>query len=187
ELPPLFNEQAFQVSAYGFTSKLQEGDVIGGFYGYRALGVYARDEDAILRDDEGNIIYEADGINPKYMRYGSATGRQFAGGDMIYEDVNKDGVINELDHVQIGDANPLFYGGWNNTFNYKNWVLTVNFQYQSGNHIINATRIQMEQMRYSHNQSRSIMARWRRQGDVTDIPRAQPDNSWNAVASTRWV
>src|SRR5690606_23633038 len=65
--------------------------------------------------------------------------------------------------------------------------LTVNFQYQSGNHIINATRIQMEQMRYSHNQSRSIMARWRRQGDVTDIPRAQPDNSWNAVASTRWV
>jgi len=187
ELPPLFNEQAFQVSAYGFTSKLQEGDVIGGFYGYRALGVYARDEDAILRDDEGNIIYEADGITPKYMRYGSATGRQFAGGDMIYEDVNKDGVINELDRVQIGDANPLFYGGWNNTFNYKNWVLTVNFQYQSGNHIINATRIQMEQMRYSHNQSRSIMARWRRQGDVTDIPRAQPDNSWNAVASTRWV
>ncbi|WP_346237056.1 SusC/RagA family TonB-linked outer membrane protein [Niabella insulamsoli] len=187
ELPELFDANAFSVSQWGFTSKLQEGDVIGGFYGYNALGVYARDEDAMLRDEAGAIVYEADGITPKYMRFGSVTGRQLKGGDMIYDDVNGDGVINELDRVQIGDANPMFFGGWNNTFNYRNWVFTLNLQYQSGNDIINATRLSMERMQFAHNQSKSILARWRRQGDVTTIPRAQPDNSWNSAASTRWV
>ncbi|WP_018626569.1 SusC/RagA family TonB-linked outer membrane protein [Niabella aurantiaca] len=187
KLPELFDENAFSVSQWGFTSKLQEGDVIGGFYGYRALGVYSRDADAILRDDAGNIIYEADGTTPKYMRFGSVTGLQLKGGDMIYDDVNGDGVINELDRVQIGDANPLFFGGWNNTFNYKNWIFTVNLQYQTGNDVINATRLSMERMLYSHNQSRSILSRWRRQGDITDMPRAQPDNEHNSAASTRWV
>jgi len=186
-LPDQFNEDAFSTTRNGFSSKLQEGDVIGGFYAYRALGVYPTDADAILRGQDGNIIYEADGITPKYVRYGSNTGHQFKGGDMIYDDINGDGVINELDRVQIGDANPLFFGGWNNTLNYKNWALTVNFQYQYGNDVINGTRILMEQMAYSHNQSRSILARWRRQGDITDIPRAQPGADWNRVASSRWV
>ncbi|MEC3878978.1 SusC/RagA family TonB-linked outer membrane protein [Parapedobacter sp. 10938] len=186
-LPDQFNEEAFSATRNGFTSKLQEGDVIGGFYAYRALGVFPTDEAAILRGPDGDIIYEADGIMPKYLRYGSNTGHRFKGGDMIFDDVNGDGIINELDRVQIGDANPLFFGGWNNTMNYRKWVLTVNFQYQYGNDVINGTRIQMEQMAYSHNQSRSIMGRWRRQGDIADIPRAQPDGAWNRVASSRWV
>jgi TonB-linked outer membrane protein, SusC/RagA family len=186
-LPSQFDEDAFSATVSGFSSKLQPGDVIGGFYAYRALGVYATDADAILRAPDGNIIYEADGVTPKYMRYGSNTGHQFKGGDMIFDDINGDGIINQLDRVQIGDANPLFFGGWNNTVNYRNWALTVNFQYQYGNDVINGTRIQMEQMRYSHNQSRSLLARWRRQGDITDIPRALPDGEWNRVASSRWV
>ncbi len=187
ELPEQFDERAFSVTRNGFSSKLQRGDVIGAFYGYKALGVYPTDADAILKDPEGNIIYESDGITPKYMRFGSSTGHIFRGGDMIYDDVNGDGIINELDRIQIGNASPLFYGGWNNTFNLKNWALTVNFQYHVGNDVINGTRIQMEQMNYSHNQSQSILARWRRQGDITEMPRAQPDNTWNRAASSRWV
>src|SRR5690606_3728734 len=116
KLPDQFNAEAFSATRNGFSSKLQEGDVIGGFYAYRALGVYAVDADAELRDPQGNIIHEADGITPKYLRFGSTTGHQFRGGDMIYEDINGDGIINELDRVQIGDANPRFFGGWNNTF-----------------------------------------------------------------------
>src|SRR5690606_30822044 len=186
-LPDQFDEDAFSATVNGFSSKLQPGDVIGGFYAYRALGVYPTDADAVLRDPEGSIIYEADGETAKYMRYGSNTGHQFKGGDMIFEDINGDGIINQLDRVQIGDANPLFFGGWNNTLNYRNWALTVNFQYQYGNDVINGTRFEMERMAYSHNQSRSVLARWRRQGDITDMPRAQPDGEWNRVASSRWV
>lgn len=186
-LPANFAEEDFSTTSENFTSKLQEGDVIGGFYGYRALGVYATDADAILTDPSGNIIYEADGVTPKYMRYGSNTGHQFQGGDMRYDDVNGDGIINELDRVQIGNANPTFFGGWNNTFNFRNWTLTVNFQYQFGNDVINQTRFTMERMQYSHNQSRSVLNRWRKQGDITNIPRAQSNDNWNRIASTRWV
>lgn len=186
-LPENLDQDSFTATKEGYTSKLQKGDVIGGFYGYRALGVYANDDDAILRDSEGNTIYEADDVTPKYMRYGSNTGHQFRGGDMIYQDFNGDGIINELDKVQVGDANPDFYGGWNNTFNYRNWVLGVNLQYQFGNEVINGTRKSVENMSDSKNQARSINNRWRKQGDITDIPRAERLASWNYDASTRWV
>lgn len=186
-IPENLDQDSFTATKEGYTSKLQEGDVIGGFYGYRALGVYANDDDAILKDAEGNIIYEADDVTPKYMRYGSNTGHQFQGGDMIYKDFNGDGIINELDKVQVGDANPDFYGGWNNTFNYRNWVLGINFQYQFGNDVINATRMSVESMQDSKNQARSVNKRWRKQGDITDMPRAQRLAEWNYDASTRWV
>ncbi|SKC06769.1 TonB-linked outer membrane protein, SusC/RagA family [Sphingobacterium nematocida] len=187
KLPENFDAASFAATRNGFASKLQEGDVIGGFYGYRALGVYARDEDAYLKDAQGNLIYEADGSTPKIMRYGSVTGHQFKGGDMIYADINGDGVINQLDRVQIGNANPTFFGGWNNTLSYNKYTLAVNLQYQFGNDIINGTRMIMEEMSDSKNQAQSILSRWRRQGDVTDMPKAQPSSVWNSVASTRWV
>lgn len=187
KLPENFDAASFAATRNGFASKLQEGDVIGGFYGYRALGVYARDEDAYLKDAQGNLIYEADGSTPKIMRYGSVTGHQFKGGDMIYADINGDGVINQLDRVQIGNANPTFFGGWNNTLSYNKYTLAVNLQYQFGNDVINGTRMIMEEMSDSKNQAQSILSRWRRQGDVTDMPKAQPSSDWNRVASTRWV
>ncbi|WP_231389928.1 SusC/RagA family TonB-linked outer membrane protein [Sphingobacterium pedocola] len=187
KLPENFDEGSFSATKNGFVSKLQEGDVIGAFYGYSALGVYARDEDAFLKDANGQLIMEADGLTPKIMRYGSVTGQQFKGGDMIYADVNGDGVINQLDRVQIGNANPSFFGGWNNTLSYKRYTLAVNLQYQFGNDVINGTRIIMEEMSDSKNQAQSILSRWRRQGDVTDMPKALPNGEWNRAASTRWV
>lgn len=187
KLPDNFDEASFSATRNGFTSKLQEGDVIGAFYGYKALGVYARDEDAFLRDENGQLIMEADGLNPKVMRYSSVTGQKFQGGDMIYADINSDGVINQLDRVQIGDANPSFFGGWNNTLSYNEYTLAFNFQYQLGNDVINGTRIIMEEMSDSKNQAQSILSRWRKQGDVTDMPRAAPSSEWNRIASTRWV
>lgn len=186
-LPEDLDESAFTVTKEGFSSKLRAGDVIGGFYGFRALGVYPSDADAILRDKAGNIIYEADGIKAKQMRYGSNTGHQFRGGDMIYQDINGDGIINELDKVQIGDANPVVFGGWNNTFNFRNWMLQVNFQYQYGNDVINLSRKNVEKMEDSRNQAQSIVSRWRKQGDISSIPRAERLADWNFDASTRWV
>src|SRR5690606_20321865 len=124
---------------------------------------------------------------PKRMRYGSVTGHQFEGGDMIYQDMNGDGIINQLDRVQIGNANPSFFGGWNNTLGYKQFTLTVNMQYQFGNDVINGARMIMAEMSDSKNQARSILARWRRQGDQTDMPKATSSSEWNRIASSRWV
>ncbi len=186
-LPDNLDASSYQSTRDGFVSKLQAGDVIGAFYGYRALGVYSRDDDAVLRDSEGDIIYQADGITPKQMRYGSNSGHMFRGGDMIYQDINGDGIINELDKVQIGNSSPLFFGGWTNTFNYRNLQLLVQLEYKYGNDVINLSRKNVEKMHDSRNQAQSVTSRWRKQGDISEIPRAERLAEWNQEASTRWV
>jgi hypothetical protein len=44
-----------------------------------------------------------------------------------------------------------------------------------------------ENMYYRNNQSVSVLNRWRRQGDVTDIPRALYNNGYNWLGSDRFV
>ena len=53
-------------------------------------------------------------------------------GDLIYEDVNGDGIINDDDLTVVGDAFPDFVWGFNNTFTYKNFDLTVLINGQEG-------------------------------------------------------
>ena len=43
-----------------------------------------------------------------------------------------DGKIDDADMILLGSADPDFIGGWNNTFNYKNFDLTVYFYGQFG-------------------------------------------------------
>lgn len=186
ELPENFVEDGYVEEKEGFKSRLQEGDVVGAFYGYRAKGVYATDADAAVRDFNGNLVYEADG-NVRKLHYNSATGHEFQGGDMIYEDINHDGLINSLDMVQIGDANPDYFGTLRLDFNWRQWALAVNFYYSLGQDVINGMRKSTESMGGVENQARSVERRWRKQGDITDIPRAQKDAEWNYIASSRWV
>lgn len=179
--------QGYTESVYnGFMTKLEEGSVIGGFYGYKAKGVYATDDDAVVRDFNGNIVYEANGT-PKKMRYSSSTGHVFQGGDMIYEDINHDGVINELDIVQIGDANVGMFGMIRNNINWKQWSLGISFYYSLEQDVINGQRYDLESMKSDNNQATSILRRWRKQGDITDMPRAYDYAEWNYAASSRWV
>ena len=70
----------------------------------------------------------------------SSTGHVFQGGDMIYEDINHDGVINELDIVQIGDANVGMFGMIRNNINWKQWSLGISFYYSLEQDVINGQR-----------------------------------------------
>lgn len=48
------------------------------------------------------------------------------------EDVNGDGIINSNDDYQyLGTTDPKFYGGFNNTFTYRNFSLDVNFYFRN--------------------------------------------------------
>src|SRR5690606_14436999 len=50
-------------------------------------------------------------------------------GDYIYEDVDGDGEIGTGDITPLGDINPKYYGGWNNTLSYKNFDFSFNFNF----------------------------------------------------------
>ena len=170
-----------------FGSQIKQGDPLGTYYGLIYKGVYATDNDAVVRDAKGNTVYNLDGITPRKMRLNSETGDTLRGGDAIYEDFNHDGIINDQDRVLIGNANPDFFGGFNSQFNYKSWTLNLFVQFYSGNDIINGLRYQLEKMDNTDNQAITTLKRWRKQGDITDMPRALNGNNRNSQGSTRWI
>jgi TonB-linked SusC/RagA family outer membrane protein len=170
-----------------FGSQVKQGDAMGTYYGLVFKGVYASDADAVVRDAKGNVVYSLDGTNPRKMRLLSENGDTLRGGDAIYEDFNHDGIINDQDRVLIGNANPDFFGGFNNEFIYKDFTLKFFIQFQYGNDVINGMRYYLERMQTADNQAITTMKRWRKQGDITDMPRALNNDQRNSQGSTRWI
>jgi TonB-linked SusC/RagA family outer membrane protein len=119
--------------------------------------------------------YISDGVDPKT-------------GDIIYRDVNKNGIFDTGDRTVIGDANPKYIFGITNTFKYNRFDLTLFVQGSYGNDIYNATRIDLEGMFDSKNQSVSVLNRWTPTNTITDMPRAVGGgNVDNVRNSTRFV
>lgn len=85
----------------------------------------------------------------------------------------------------IGNAQPKFTYGMTNNVSYKNFDLTVFIQGSQGNKIYNVGRMEAESMLNSANQSADILRRWRKKGDVTDIPGVGWAN--NSLISTRFL
>ncbi len=163
------------------TSLARVGQPVGVFYGLKALGVYARDEDNIYQvDQNGNTVSQ--------YRRGSANGPIYKGGDVKYQDLNGDGVINDDDLQIIGDPNPKYFGGFQNTFEYKDFSLGVFFNYSIGNDVFNAIKRTQDSYQFDANFSTDQLRRWRQQGDVTDVPRlVKTDPMENYAISSRFV
>jgi len=104
-------------------------------------------------------------------------------GLLIYDDINKDGKISDLDRTKIGSPYPVIFGGIGNAFDYKSWTLSVLFFYSYGNDIYNATRMYTE-TGSTGNQTTQILNRWQHPGDVTTIPKA---SSYNKRISSLFV
>ena len=205
-------------STYGYENaeylqRVQLNNPLGAIYGFRYKGVYQynyntfsnmsqEDQAAFIASGktapiavnaDGQIVRDAQG-NPVRMMFNytnDATGRnyRFSGGDAIYEDVNNDGQINALDIVYLGSSLPKLTGGFGFTFTYGDWRLTTQFTYRYGNKIINLARLWAEAMTGNDNQSQAVNYRWRKEGDVTKIPRAMygATSSFNTLISDRFV
>jgi len=109
-------------------------------------------------------------------------------GDMIYKDLNNNGIFDSGDRTVIGDAQPDFTFGFTNVLTYKQFDLNFFFQGSVGNDIYNATRIDLEGMFDSKNQSVAVLDRWTPENRDTDMPRAiGKGNVYNVYNSTRFV
>ena len=147
---------------------------------------------------DGTVVMDNEG-KPVRMKFGysnspsegvnNGNGYNFSGGDAMYEDVNHDGQINALDIVYLGSSLPKLTGGFGFTFNYGDWSLRTNFSYRIGNKILNQARLVSEAMTGNNNQSQAVNYRWRKNGDVTTIPRAMynSDSNYNTLISDRFV
>ncbi|KAA9355011.1 SusC/RagA family TonB-linked outer membrane protein [Larkinella humicola] len=149
------------------------GEPIGVFFGYVYTGrVYATSEEAKAAN----------------LRDGSKTGPLYQAGDMIYEDLNGDGVINADDRRIIGNSNAKHTGGLTNTFSYKGFDLSVFMQWSYGNQIFNQTRQSSNRSFVYNAATTEVLRSWRKEGDVTDVPRGAPSTiGRNGFPSSRWV
>jgi TonB-dependent starch-binding outer membrane protein SusC len=117
------------------------GEQIGTMYGYQFDGIYQIDDFTWQNNSDPNIPFEnrtfalKNGL-PVYA--GTALP-----GRMKYSDLNGDGFINDEDRQVIGNSNPVHFGGINNTFSYKNFDLSVFFQWSYGNDLYNAAKVRL--------------------------------------------
>ncbi|MCK9207233.1 MAG: SusC/RagA family TonB-linked outer membrane protein, partial [Salinivirgaceae bacterium] len=179
-----------------YLSRLQEGNSFGSIYGFKYKGVYqynnyipGEQENApVAKDVSGSVISDENGDPlPMYFAYGKSNAYEFKGGDAIYEDINHDGNIDELDIVYLGNSNPKINGGFGTNIRYKGLGLTLFFNFRYGNKIVNKARMDAENMYYLDNQSTSVNWRWRKDGDITDMPRALYQYGYNWLGSDRYV
>jgi hypothetical protein len=112
-----------------------------------------------------------------------------APGDIKFRDLNGDGLINEGDRTFIGNPNPSFTYGVNNTVSWKGFDLNVFFQGSQGNAIYNLNRAYTEGGLYSNgNSSTRVLGRWTGEGSSTDVPRAVAgDPNLNLRVSSYYV
>lgn len=179
-----------------YLSRIQLNNSYGSIYGFRSLGVYQYSDyvegragtSPYAKDENGNVIRDAQGL-PLQMTfaYGKTNEYKFKGGDAIYEDINHDGNINELDIVYLGNSNPLVNGGFGMKFNYKRLSVNVNTNFRIGNKIVNMGRMNAENMYSNNNQCASVNWRWRKNGDLTTMPRALYRSGYNWLGSDRYV
>jgi hypothetical protein len=143
----------------------------------------------IAIDNEGKVMMDSKGL-PIRQVYNYVDGNftyEFQGGDAIYEDVNNDGQINSLDIVYLGNSNPHFNGGFGFNLQYSDWSLKTSFSYRQGIKVVNSAKMNLEEMFNAYNQSSAVNWRWRKNGDVTEIPRAMFDTGYNWLGSDRYV
>ncbi len=199
------NRQALQ--------RVQLHNPFGAIYGFRFKGVYQYNYNTFLNMSdqqrldfiaegktapvattaEGAIVYDDNG-DPVRMMYnyansGSPLNYKFEGGDAIYEDVNHDGNINALDIVYLGSSLPTLTGGFGFNLSYGKWRLNTQFNFRTGNKILNLSRLDLEAMVNNNNQSQAVNYRWRKEGQVTTIPRAMygSTSNYNTLISDRFV
>ena len=96
-----------------------EGEPIGVITGYDVVSIAQTQE-------------EIDALNAA-----APSGTYYSGltqpGDYIYRDINGDNEITVQDIHPLGDINPNYYGGWNNSLSYKNFDFSFNFNFVQGN------------------------------------------------------
>ncbi len=90
--------------------------------------------------------------------------------------------------VPVGNPIPDFFGGIENTFNYKGFDLGFLFTFQYGNEIYDdGAKFQIGGKLNEWNQRREVLSRWQKPGDITDIPKVSLTVDANNSNSSRWL
>jgi TonB-linked SusC/RagA family outer membrane protein len=137
------------------------GEPLGVFYGYVTDGIFENEEDILNHavqfvDPDSQTEENPNGVN----MVDKTTGIWI--GDIRFKDINNDGVVDENDRTIIGDPNPDFTFGFNNTFTFRNFDLSIYLTGSYGAEILNFTKALTESLTSPYdNQSADVVNRAR--------------------------
>jgi len=137
--------------------RAESGHPIGYFWGYQTDGLFQNSNEVKTYVNSGGSV-----IQPKAKP-----------GDVRYVDQNDDGVIDELDKVEIGDPNPDFMYGLTFTGTYGAFDFQFIANGVAGNQIVQSYRNQTN--KYA-NYTTAILDRWTGEGTSDRIPRVTNAN-----------
>ena len=162
----------------------KEGSPIDGLWGYNCIGFYTDDDFDISKTEDGTLKYD--------LKKGLAVPetKTIRPGDLKYEDVNHDNIINFKDTICLGKTGAFgapFSMGVNLTLKYKNFTL-----FMLGDAQIGASGMKSSSSYYymSGNDKYSINARGRWTPETAETathPRLTTKTSFhNGAASSFW-
>ena len=197
-------EGLYWYSGFQSSSRTTVGRPVGQFYGYVMDGIFTTREEL-----ENSALPEGLGIDRATgVWLGDIKWRDIAGPpDENGNPTGPDGIINEYDQTYIGDPNPDFTFGFNNSFSYGSLKLDVFIIGSYGGDIFNYSRARNESMTSIYdNQAVSVINRARTElidpstgdlGNLDDIQLVNPgtniprfDNgaeNFNHHMSSRWI
>lgn len=124
------------------THVTQEGSPIGMFYGFKVLGIATED-------------------NYKTVAPSAASSNPLQPGDLYFEDVDGNGVVNDEDKRVIGSPHPDFTYGFAINTSYKQFDLRASFNGSQGNKVLDGYDYYLYNMEGSGNQYADVAQRWR--------------------------
>jgi TonB-linked SusC/RagA family outer membrane protein len=162
----------------------REGESFQSIYGFEYYGV---------NKENGNPIwYKADGSLVQFDTFGSY---DYA----VYNPANpadvsqQSGLSATEDRKILGSSLPTWFGGFNNTFKYRDFDLNIFFRFSGGNKIMNASRPKtLLNLDFSNN-GKEILGRWQSKENPGDgvtpkIGYGDDDALYNAsFADSRFV
>lgn len=156
-------------------TRTQAGHAVGEFWGYRCIG----------RINSAADIYDSEGNLKIALPTGLTVNRENGVwvGDLIFEDLNGDGIIDENDQTFIGSPHPKFIGGLGNTLSWKGLELSLMFTFSYGNKIMNWLSMSInnpnERM---YNITERAATRYAQLGLID--PNGSADNIYNVVVTS---
>lgn len=135
-------------------NRIQVGKPVSSFFGYVADGLFTTEEE----------------VASHATQPGKGLGR------IRYQDLNGDGVINQLDRTWIGDPNPDFIYGLNASASYGNFDFSIFFNGVYGNDIYNTMRGLTDFAYFPFNFSTRILESWSPENPGATIPSVNVTN-----------
>jgi TonB-linked SusC/RagA family outer membrane protein len=154
------------------THVTQEGQPVGMFYGFNVVGMVREKDMEAIAQDNANYNSATQSFPSGYVLKGparsTASSNPLRPGDLIFEDVNGDGVVNDADKRVIGSPYPKFIYGFSLSANYRDLDLSASFNGSQGNQVLDGQDYYVYNMEASGNQYASVLDRYRSE--------AQPGN-----------